>query len=182
MQKLISKTRASKKTIKAESAPIESAPIAETIESQAIAPIAATESETIATESEALAPIAETIATEAPKRIHESVNPKYYSGLSSYLNSERKTAIGLGVQKYGKRDLSKLTDRMRGQLTATKLAYNTSEFRARGFDNAICAILINSGLYSYTGGIVSNGILSDLPDSPVMLSHTESALAFGKAK
>jgi hypothetical protein len=137
----------------------------------------ATATESAATESAPIvAPIAQPVAD------HSNVKTSFYSGLSSYRNANRKTEIGLGIQKYGARPFASLTIRMLGQLAATKAAYSNTAFKARGFDNAICAILINSGAYSYTGGNLSNGILRDLPDSPVMLQHTDAALAFGNAK
>lgn len=110
-------------------------------------------------------------ATEnkAAERIHANVSADHYAGLSSYLNAERKTAIGLAVKKYGKREASKFTPRMHGCIAAMRAAYGTKAFRARGFDNAQIAIFINSGVLSYTGGATDeSGYLRDA-EQPVML-------------
>lgn len=125
-----------------------------------------------------VAPIAAPIAAPIVPD-HANVKTTFYSGLSSYRNAGRKCEIGLGVQKYGARPFAKLTTRTLGQLAATKAAYGKTAFKARGFDNAICAILINSGAYTYSGGLLADGYLRDMPDSPVMLQHTDAALSFG---
>lgn len=109
---------------------------------------------------------------KAAERIHATVSAEHYAGLSSYLNSERKTAIGLSVKKYGKRDASKFTPRMHGCIAAMRAAYGTKSFRARGFDNAQIAIFINSGVLTYNGGATDDtGYLRDA-ESPVMLKLT----------
>jgi hypothetical protein len=100
------------------------------------------------------------------------VSPLHYSGLSSYLTSTTDVAIPTTNPKYAGFGKTGATNRMRGAIEAAQ-RYG-KPFPALGFDNAIAAILINTGNFTVTGGeyrTARDGIskLCDAPLSRVML-------------
>ena len=114
-----------------------------------------------------------------------------YNGPSGYLNGNRATAIGLAT--YAGRNVGGFTARTIGTLIAMRDAYGDKPFPARGFDNAVVAMLagsVNGGkpapMLTITGGHdttdkTGRTVRADAPGKPVMLRLTAAALAYGKA-
>ena len=135
-----------------------------------------------------------TNVTEAPKakapfvHIHaeSGVSAKHYAGLSAYLNANRKPNVGVGVQKYGK-TVAQLTTRQLATFKAMRGAYaNGKPFPQRGFDNAVCACLINAGLIRHvpnTGDKTTTNGVAYLIDGakPLALAITKAGQTYGQA-
>lgn len=114
------------------------------------------------------------------------VTGKHYAGLSSYLNANRKPRIATdGAHKYN-RTTAQLTARTLGTLRAMRDAYDLKQFQARGFDNAVCAMLISAGLLrivSGTGSTTSDAGVTYSCDGekPLLLAVTAAGRNYGKA-
>lgn len=109
-----------------------------------------------------------------------------YAGLSSYLNANRKPRVAVaGPHKYN-RTIAQLTPRTIGAFKAMRDAYGNKQFQQRGFDNAICAMLISAGLVRIVNGSGStddSGAVTFAIDGekPLMLSVTAAGNKYGKA-
>jgi hypothetical protein len=103
-----------------------------------------------------------------------------YAGLSDMLNANRKVA----VRVLPKRDVSTLTDRMRGTLYAIRKVYNGRSFPLKGLDNGVMAHLIAAGLIETSGGmkeIVDGGLSIQDGSTPAMGKITAAGLKHGVA-
>lgn len=103
-----------------------------------------------------------------------------YSGKSAPLTTTSKTAVPIGIAKYGARDAASLTPRMLAALTDAHRAYGDKPFPASGLDNAQAAIFINSGFLTHSGGVAGKrdgiDILADGAE-PLMLRFTKTGAA-----
>jgi hypothetical protein len=129
------------------------------------------------------APAPAPTATAAPApfvHVHaeSGVTAKHYSGLSSYLNANRKAQIRV----LPARPAATLTARMLGTLRAMRDAYGTKHFIARGFDNGAVANLIAAGMLRHieNSGQIAGNIISD-GETPAKLSVTATGQSYGKA-
>ena len=111
-----------------------------------------------------------------------------YSGPSSYLNANRKTAIKLSNYPRTADDIAASpSNRTPGTLYELREIHGTKTFPARGIDNAIAAMLITADLLAIvpkTGSTATiNGVstLIDIPGNPLRLIVTATGLTFGKA-
>lgn len=136
------------------------------------------------------APVAD--AKPVAVNVHRgTVATSHYTGPSQYLNANRTTAIG--VTTYAGRNVAGFTARTIGTLIAMRDAYAGKAFPARGFDNAVVAMLAGAvaggkaaPMLKISGGHIiadKNGrdVYADAPGKPVMLTLTPAALAYGKA-
>jgi len=114
------------------------------------------------------------------------VTGKHYAGLSSYLNANRKARVAIGGAHKYERTPAQLTARTLGTLTAIRAAYNGKQFIARGFDNAVLAMLASSGLIkrvANSGHDITDGATTFAADGekPLQFNVTPAGLKFGKA-
>lgn len=130
------------------------------------------------------------VKAEAPKVEAESsrVNPHVaagldvtlYTGLSSYVNANRKVAVRRDVTA----TTDDMTDRMKRGLYALRKAYGDKPWRAKGFDNGILAHLAAAGLISFSGGheqvIDGHKKLTD-GEQPVVARVTKLGMTYGVA-
>jgi hypothetical protein len=131
-----------------------------------------------------------------------TVSTALYSGVSEYLNANRKTNVSLA--NYAQKNVAAFSDRTNGCLAAMRKAYGNKPFPVRGFDNAIISMLagavkteLNSAgkptgkilpfaCITLSGGIATtdgNGVarLCDAPNKPLIATLTANGLAHGKA-
>lgn len=130
-------------------------------------------------------------AQAAPKpfvHVHadSGVTASNYAGLSSYLNKNRKPRVAIGGQHSYQRNAGQLTPRTIGTLQAIRDAYGTKQFHARGFDNAVLAMLHSAGLIrrvENTGNdSEQNGALYAIDGAkPLQFALTAAGRKFGKA-
>lgn len=99
------------------------------------------------------------VKAEAPKEpaapkvnphIEAGIDLNLYSGLSKYVNANRKVAVRQDVVA----TVNDMTDRMQKGLYALRRAYGSKQWVAKGFDNGILAHLAAAGLIELTGGHV----------------------------
>jgi hypothetical protein len=121
---------------------------------------------------------------EKPKLVHFHIENKVdttkYSGLSSYLNDNRKA---------NPRDLppmlpAKLHERSLLALAALREAYGQRQFRVRGFDNNIIAMLRAAGLIELHGGTtIQDGNYRRFVDgaTPLVGKLTAQGMRYGVA-
>lgn len=114
------------------------------------------------------------------------VSETHYTGLSGYLNANRKTAVKLPNYT---RTIAQLTPRTLGCFAAIRETYGTKPFPARGLDNAIVAMLATSGLIARVNGTGAdttdaNGVatLADAADNALRFKLTKAGTEHGKAK
>lgn len=114
------------------------------------------------------------------------VSEKHYTGLSGYLNANRKAAVKLPNYP---RTIAQLTPRTLGCFAAIRETYGDKPFNARGLDNAIVAMLANAGLIARVTGTGSdttdaNGVatLADAADNALRFKLTKAGNEHGKAK
>jgi hypothetical protein len=114
------------------------------------------------------------------------VSGKHYTGLSGYLNSNRKPRIPVAGEHKFNRTTAQLTARSLATLTAMRNAYDLKQFGARGFDNAVCAMLISAGLIRTIDKSGAQHKLDNITyaidgPKPLMLAVTASGRAYGNA-
>lgn len=158
------------------------------IKASGTAPVAPLTSTALAlVPAEPAAETAETETAETPsKREHyhraRGVSAAHYAGLSSYFNSDRKTAIPVGNTKYAV-TLAQLTSRGLGLHTALRNAYGDATFPARGLDNAIVARLLSAKLIEHVSGGtfgLRDGVRYQFDGAePVILGLTDLGQTYG---
>jgi len=118
-------------------------------------------------------------APKVNQHVEAKVSVGDYSGLSSMINSNRKTAIMVAPA----RATGSLTERHQKSLYALRKAYGDKPFGAKGFDNGILRDLLAAGIIRLKGGIteVIDGKTYHL-DGPtnVMVTFTPAGIAYGK--
>jgi hypothetical protein len=119
---------------------------------------------------------------EKPSHYHleHGVKPTLYTGLSSYLNDNRKAE----PRELPEMSPSKLSERSIKALTALREAYGQRQFRVKGFDNNIIAFLRASKLIELSGGTTSmDGNYRRFVDgaTPLMGKITAAGAKFGLA-
>lgn len=114
------------------------------------------------------------------------LNASLYTGLSSYVNANRKPRIASTGPHKHQRNASQITERMQKCLYAMRAAFGTKQFQARGFDNAIIANLTSAGLLRHVTGsgqlttIAEIGFLCD-GEKPLQFAVTSAGSKYGKA-
>ena len=131
------------------------------------------------------------IKADAPKpfvhaHAESGVTGKHYTGLSGYLNANRKPRVAVGGDHKYNRNIAQLTERTIGTLKAMRDAYGSKPFAQRGFDNAVCAMLNSAGLISIkpnTGMQATDGAVTYATDGTTQLQFvvTKAGLSFGQA-
>lgn len=124
-------------------------------------------------------------AAKAPAvnlHIEAGINTAAYTGLSSFVNKNRKPQIATDVS----RNVSQLTTRMQKCFYAMRDVYGTKAFAPRGIDNRILADLRAAGLITHkakTGQTQNVNGTDYLTDGATPLAFTISAAGtkYGKA-
>ena len=129
--------------------------------------------------------------TKAPKPfVHAhseaGVTGKHYAGLSGYLNANRKPRVAIGGDHKYNRTTAQLTPRTIATLTAIRNAYSLKQFNARGFDNAVLAMLHSAGLIrrvadSGTDATINGATYAGDGATPLQFAVTSAGNKFGKA-
>jgi hypothetical protein len=149
----------------------------------------------------AVAPVADKPAPAT--NVHRgTVSTALYSGVSEYLNANRKTNVSLA--NYAQKNIAAFSARTNGCLSAMRKAYGSKPFPVRGFDNAVISMLAGSvktelksdgkpsgktiayACIKLSGGLAvtdANGVarLTDAPGKPLIATLTANGLAHGKA-
>ena len=141
--------------------------------------------------SKAVKPSVKATAPKAPAPFvhahHEAgVSGSNYTGLSGYLNANRKPRVAIGGDHKYNRTPAQLTARTIGTLKAMRDAYAAKPFNQRGFDNAVTAMLTSAGLIAIKAGTgmqsTDNGITYATDgDTPLAFTLTKAGLSFGQA-
>lgn len=111
----------------------------------------------------------------------QGVDASVYSGISSFLNANRKVKVRVDV----KRSPTDATERMQKCFYAVRKAYGGKSFPSKGLDNGIVSNLIGAGLLTFSGGTkdvdtAGNSIMRD-GESPLMLKLTAAGKKYGLA-
>lgn len=117
---------------------------------------------------------------EKPQHAHLAAGVKttHYTGLSSYLNDNRKAEPRILPEMA----TAKLSERTIKALVALREAYGQRQFTVRGFDNNIIAFLRASGLIELSGGgTKQDGNYRRMIDAatPLMGRVTAAGMKFG---
>lgn len=117
-------------------------------------------------------------AVKTNTHIEAGVDVGRYTGVSSFVNSNRPVKVLVGVTR------TNLTDRAASGLYALRETYGNKTWNPRGFDNGILRDLVAMKLIQPTGGQTQtiNGS-SYLVDGakPVQFALTAEGMAYGKA-
>lgn len=106
------------------------------------------------------------------------INVNRYTGISKFVNNNRRVKVLLGVTR------DKLTDRSAQGLYALRETYGGKTFQPRGFDNGVLRDLLAMGLIEADGG--SKQTIDGAPylvdgAKPVQFKVTSAGAAYGKA-
>ena len=121
-------------------------------------------------------------AAPAPKvneHIANGVTPSTYTGLSSFLNANRRVK----VRVIPTRDTGSMSDRMQKSLYAMRQAYAGKHFNARGWDNGVLRDLAAAGLISLSGGqedIIDGHTYKIDGEKPLQVLVTKAGADYGK--
>lgn len=124
-------------------------------------------------------------AAKAPAvnvHIEAGINVAAYTGLSSFVNKNRKPQIATDVT----RNVSQLTTRMQKCFYAMRDVYGSKAFAPRGIDNRILADLAAAGLISHkaksgqTQNVNGTSYLTD-GATPLAFNITAAGTKYGKA-